>query len=119
MRKWLTVVRVFVACLAVMSVGIGMASPTPVSAAGLDVFICAGPYALVDSNMPGVEGPMVVTICAGVTNTSGSTCNNIDVYIGDGTTPGDFDLGTDSATCRFWAALLTRTGSYHRLRTVT
>lgn len=97
MRKGLAAVRVSIACLAATSIGVGVTAP-PVSAAGLDVFVCAGPYALVDSNMPGVEGPMVLTICADVTNTSGSTCNSIDVYIGDGTTPGDFDLGTDAAT---------------------
>lgn len=70
-----------------------------VGAAGeLDIFICAGPYALVDANKPGEEGPMVLTFCVSVTNTSGSTCDNIDVYIGDGATPGTFALGTDAST---------------------
>lgn len=80
--------------LAVPFGGISVAS----AAGELDIFICAGPYALVDANKPGEEGPMVLTFCVSVTNTSGSTCDNIDVYMGDGTTPGTFALGSDAST---------------------
>ena len=81
------------------------------AAGGLDVFICAGPYALVDHNKPGEEGPMVLTFCVGVTNTSGSTCELIDVYIGDGVTPGTFPLGTDATTS---LSILGGVGEAHR-----
>ncbi|MFC2009147.1 hypothetical protein ACFLUT_03740 [Chloroflexota bacterium] len=93
-RRFLEVVVGVFAILAVLV----PSGPRPVMAAALDVTICAGPYALVDANKPGEEGPMVFTVCASVTNSSGGTVNNIDVYIGDGTTPGTFSLGSDSTT---------------------
>ena len=61
----------------------------------LNVDITSGPYLLVDSNKPGIEGPMVVTVSAVVENTGGSTTEKVYVYIGDGTTPGSFPTGSD------------------------
>jgi len=61
----------------------------------LTVDITCGPYLLVDSNKPGLEGPMVTTVSAVVSNTAGTTAEDIHVYIGDGTTPGSFPTGSD------------------------
>ncbi|UCH50382.1 MAG: DUF11 domain-containing protein, partial [Chloroflexota bacterium] len=79
---------------------VALLSPSLVYANGcpttLDASIIAGPYLLVDSNKPGIEGPKVATVSALVTNTGASPANNVFVYIGDGTTPGHFPPGSDS-----------------------
>lgn len=54
---------------------------------------------------------MVLTFCVGVTNTSGSDCDLIDVHIGDGVTPGTFALGTDATTS---LSVLGGVGEAHR-----
>jgi len=64
----------------------------------IDVTITSGPYLLVDSNKPGIEGPMVTTVSAVVENTGASTAEDVYVYIGDrtdGANPGIFPAGSD------------------------
>ncbi|MCR4404489.1 MAG: hypothetical protein NUW06_04320 [Candidatus Acetothermia bacterium] len=61
----------------------------------LDLRITSGPYLLVDSNKPGIEGPMVVTVSAVITNTGASPANDVYVHIGNGVTPGTFPAGSD------------------------
>lgn len=57
---------------------------------GLTVEIIAAPFAVVDSNKPGVEGPKVAMLGARIVNTSGSTVQDVFANIGNGTTPGQF-----------------------------
>lgn len=61
----------------------------------LTVSITQHNWLLVDSNKPGVEGPMVTMTHATVTNTGASTVEDVYVYIGNGTHPGVFNPGTD------------------------
>lgn len=56
----------------------------------LAIEIIAAPYAVVDSNMPGVQGPQVAMVGARVTNRGAVTQENLYVHLGDGTTPGKF-----------------------------
>lgn len=56
----------------------------------LEIEIIAAPYAVVDSNMPGVQGPQVAMLGAKVTNRSASALTNLAVHLGDGVTPGKF-----------------------------
>ena len=92
--------RVFPMATAILLVSLPL--PSPVHAAcptTIDVNITSGPYLLVDSNKPGVEGPMVATVSAVVSNTGATgTAENIYVYIGNGTTPGSFNMGDDGST---------------------
>jgi len=64
--------------------------------ANLVLAITSGPNLLVDSNKPGIEGPMVATVSAVISNTGAGSANNVYIYIGDGTTPGTFPVGGDS-----------------------
>ena len=56
---------------------------TPAQAApescGLAVTIIAAPFAVVDSNKPGVEGPRVAALGARITNTGGAVVNDVTV----------------------------------------
>lgn len=61
----------------------------------LSVTITSSPYLLVDSNKPGIQGPMVATISAVIQNTGGSAATDVYAYIGDGTSPGTFTAGSD------------------------
>jgi hypothetical protein len=62
----------------------------------LNVDITDHPWLLVDSNKPGVEGPQVTTTYAKITNTGNATAENVYVYVGNGTTPGHFNPGSDA-----------------------
>ena len=91
--------RIFQIIVIIMLVALLL--PMPVSAdcpTTIEVNITSGPYALVDSNKPLEEGPMVATVSAVVANTGASTAENVYVYIGNGTTPGSFGLGSDGTT---------------------
>ena len=57
---------------------------------GLTVEIISAPFAVTDSNKPGVEGPRVATLGARVVNSSGVIVPNVSVRIGNGVTPGVF-----------------------------
>lgn len=61
-----------------------------VAACNLTVEIIAAPFATVDSNAPGVEGPQAAMLAARITNTGATDLTNLNVHIGDGTTPGNF-----------------------------
>lgn len=64
---------------------------------GLAIEIIAAPYAVVDSNQPGVQGPQVVMLGARLTNQGASTQENLQLAIGDGATPGKFPTGSSGA----------------------
>ncbi|MBM4458601.1 MAG: LruC domain-containing protein [Chloroflexi bacterium] len=51
----------------------------PDATCGLTVQIIAAPYAVVDSNKPGVEGPRAATLGARIVNTSGATVPDVSV----------------------------------------
>lgn len=72
------------------------ATPTPqtvdITACNLTVEIIAAPFAAVDSNNPGVEGPQAAMLAARIANTGATDLTNLSVHIGDGTTPGNFAL---------------------------
>ena len=67
---------------------------TPVAAntdvCDLQVSIIAAPFAVVDSNKPGEQGPRAATFSAVITNNGTTPITNLRVSIGDGTTPGTF-----------------------------
>ena len=61
----------------------------------LNLTLLNDPYLLVDSNLP-ASGPQVIVAYATVTNTGNATAHDVYMYIGDGTTPGTFDPGSDT-----------------------
>lgn len=60
----------------------------------LSLTLLNDPYLLVDSNNP-ASGPQVAVAYATVTNTGAATAYNVYMYVGDGTTPGTFAVGSD------------------------
>jgi len=60
----------------------------------LSLTLLNDPYLLVDSNNP-ASGPQVTVAHATIVNTGPATAYNVYMYIGDGTTPGAFPLGSD------------------------
>jgi hypothetical protein len=61
-----------------------------IAACNLTVEIIAAPFATVDSNKPGIEGPQAAMLAARIINTGPTDLTNLRVHIGDGTTPGNF-----------------------------
>jgi uncharacterized repeat protein (TIGR01451 family) len=66
----------------------------PLSLTTLSLALLNDPYLLVDSNDPG-SGPQVAVAYATITNTGAATAHDVYMYIGDGTTPGAFAVGSD------------------------
>jgi hypothetical protein len=64
---------------------------------GLQVSIIAAPFAVVDSNKPGQEGPQAAMLAARITNHSGRDLSGVQVHIGDGVVPGHFPVSAGSA----------------------
>lgn len=67
----------------------------PVSAATSDACILsleviAAPYAVVDSNKPGVQGPQVTLLGVRITNTDKVAQEEMQLHLGDGVKPGAF-----------------------------
>jgi len=62
--------------------------------ATLSLTLLNDPYLLVDSNNP-ASGPQVTVAHATITNTGAATAYSVYMYIGDGTTPGTFAVGSD------------------------
>ncbi len=67
-----------------------VADEQDVDTCNLTIEIIAAPYAVVDSNMPGVQGPQVAMLGARITNHAASPIQNFYLHLGDGTTPGKF-----------------------------
>lgn len=67
------------------------------STCNLAIEMIAAPYAVVDSNKPGVQGPQVAMLGARVTNKSEATIEKLNVHLGDGKTPGQFATSKDSS----------------------
>lgn len=56
----------------------------------LAIEIIAAPYAVVDSNKPGVQGPQVAILGARITNKDAFVHEKIQIHLGDGVTAGQF-----------------------------
>lgn len=56
----------------------------------LTLELVAAPYAIVDHNQAGVQGPQVVTLGVRITNSGNSTLDELTIAIGDGSTAGAF-----------------------------
>lgn len=64
--------------------------PRAIQAVGtLEITSTTGPYAVYDHNMPATS-PGVMTVSTEVCNTGSDPLADVEVHIGDGTTPGDF-----------------------------
>lgn len=106
--------RLTISLLALLLAGTGLvwsgdsAGASP--ACGLTIEIVAAPFAVTDSNNPGAEGPRAATLAAHITNTSGAALTNVQVYMGDGATPGRFPESGGGAL-----ALLDANDAAHRL----
>ena len=70
---------------------------TPPCPTTLTLTLFNDPYLLIDSNNP-PSGPEVTVAHATITNTGAATAYDVYMYIGDGTTPGAFALGSDGQT---------------------
>lgn len=85
--------RLFV-LLAVLIMVAGSPRAAPIIQAacanGLSVSIIAAPFAVVDSNKPGIEGPRAAMLAARITNNSAGPLSDITVHIGNGLVPGAF-----------------------------
>lgn len=77
----------------------------------LEIEIIAAPYAVVDSNKPGVQGPQVAMLGARVTNKSETTLENLSIHLGDGKIPGQFASSKESRLALHGA----QPASYQRL----
>ena len=60
----------------------------------LSLTLVNDPYLLIDSNNP-ASGPQVTVAYATIRNTGAATAYSVYMYVGDGTTPGTFALGSD------------------------
>ena len=63
----------------------------------LTIEIIVAPYAVVDSNKPGVQGPQVVMLGARIINKGDAAVENIQLAIGDGAIPGQFSSSSGGA----------------------
>lgn len=81
---------------------------TTTDTCSLDVQIIAAPFAAVDSNMPGVQGPKVASLGARIINTGATTAQDVYVSIGDGVTPGVFPQTNGGALALLDASTATR-----------
>lgn len=70
---------------------------TSANACDLAIEIIAAPYAVVDSNNPGVQGPQVAMLGARITNRGATAIQNFFLHLGDGSTPGKFATSAGSS----------------------
>jgi len=73
------------------------AQPQSNAACNLTIEIIAAPFAVVDSNAPGVAGPQTAMLAARIGNTGGQPIDNLRLHIGNGTTPGTFTATSGKA----------------------
>lgn len=59
--------------------------------------IIAAPYAVVDSNKPGVQGPQVAVLGVRITNNDKFVQEPMQLHLGDGVTPGNFTANNGKA----------------------
>lgn len=70
------------------------AAPQKSDACNLTIEIIAAPFAVVDSNAPGVEGPKAGMLGARIRNTGSTALADLRLHIGNGTAPGVFPAGS-------------------------
>ncbi|MFN8494569.1 MAG: carbohydrate binding domain-containing protein [Caldilineaceae bacterium] len=83
------------------------------NACTLQIDIIAAPFVVVDSNKPGVQGPKVATLSARLTNKGAAAVQNVQMMIGNGATPGSFNLVSGKSLL-----LLTNEAATRKLQTL-